>query len=203
MIQTPWRTRSPARASRCRASDASGPSIRASASRRWLDPLALERRSPASLSWRRPRSPRTSVRAELGREALEQPAGMIGLGVEREAHPEPELRVVLEQRVVPGRTAAGGIDRPWRRRQVGAVDRRAARRVGDDHPVAEELADQPDVWRLAAPAAGARELEERLEHLAALDRVVGDQASIERRDRLEEVPAPALDVAVVGRSAPC
>ena len=64
------------------------------------------------------------------------------------------------------------LTRPRRRRQVGAVDRRAAGRVGDDHPVAEELADELDVRRLAAAAAGAGELEQRLEHLRALDRVV-------------------------------
>jgi hypothetical protein len=44
----------------------------------------------------------------------------------------------------------------------------------------------------------ARELEERLENLAALDRVVGDEAAIERRDRLEEVPAPPFDVTMLG-----
>ena len=121
----------------------------------------------------------TSV-ADLGGEALEQSAGVIGLGVEREPHPEPELRVVLEERVVPGRPAPGGVDRPWCRRQVGAVDRRAAGRVGHDHPVAEELADQPDVGRLAAAAARARELEERLEDLAALDRIVRQRLAIER-----------------------
>ena len=71
----------------------------------------------------------------------------------------------------PGRGPAA-FDRPRRGRQVGAVDRRAAGRVGHDHPVAEELADEPDVGRLAAAAAGARELEERLEDLRALDRVV-------------------------------
>ena len=122
---------------------------------------------------------------------------MVGLGVERQAHPEPELRVVLEQRVAPRRSAAGRVDRPWRRRQVGAVDRRATRRVGHDHPIAEELADQPDVWRLAAAAARSRELEERLEDLAALDRIDRDQAAVEGRDRLEEVPADSLDVAMV------
>ena len=98
------------------------------------------------------------------------------LGVEGEAHPEPELGVVLEQRVAPRRATARGVDGPWRGRQVGAVDRRAAGRVGDDHAVAEQLADEPDVGRLAASAARAGELEQRLQDLAALDRVVRDQA---------------------------
>ena len=110
------------------------------------------------------RATRSSPSAGARRSS--EPARLVGLGVEREAHPEPELGVVLEQRVVPRRAAPGGVDRPRRRRQVGAVDRRAAGRVGDDHPVAEELADEPDVGRLAAAGAGARELEQRLEHLA-------------------------------------
>ena len=122
---------------------------------------------------------------------------MIGLGVEREAHPESELRVVLEQRVAPRRAAAGRVDGPRRGRQVGPVDRRAARRVRHDHAIAEELADQPDVRRLAAAGARARELEERLEDLAALDRVARDQAAVEGFDGLEEVPADSLDVAMV------
>ncbi len=59
------------------------------------------------------------------------------------------------------------VDGPRRRRQVRPVDRRAAGRVGHDHPVAEQLADQPDVGRLTAAAAGSRELEQRLELPAA------------------------------------
>ena len=121
---------------------------------------------------------------------------MVGLRVEREPHAEPELGVVLEQRVVPGRSAALGVHRPRGGRQVGAVDRRAAGGVGHDHPVAEQLGDELEVRRLAAAVAGERELEQRLEHLGALDRVVGDEAAVERRDRLEELPVRALGVAV-------
>ena len=110
--------------------------------------------------------------------------------------PEPELGVVLEQRVVPRRPAALGVGRPRRGRQVGAVDRRAAGGVGDDHAVAEELADELDVGRLAAAGAGAGELEQRLEHLRALHRVVRQQVAVEVRDREEVLPAAALDVAV-------
>ena len=179
-----------------------GPSTRASASRRRPTRSRWSTMS-ASVSWTAPRSPSTRSGAELRGEALEEPAGVIGLGVEREPHPEPELGVVLEQRVAPGRAAAGGVDRPRRRRQVGAVDRRAARRVGHDHAVAEELADQPDVGRLAAAAARARELEERLEDLAALDRIVRDQAAVERWDRLEEVPARLARRRGGRRPAPC
>ena len=175
MIQTPWRTRSPASASRCRASVRAGPSIRPSASRRRSTRSRWATIS-ASVSCGAVQEPAREVVADLRREALEQAARLVRLGVEREAHPEAELGVVLEQRVAPGRAAAGGVHGPRRRRQVGAVDRRAAGRVGHDHPIAEELADEPDVRRLAAAAAGTRELEERLEHLRALDRVVGQQA---------------------------
>ena len=172
MIQTPLRTRSPASASRCAASDAPAPSTSAERLAQPVDARRAGASISASVSWSASRMARTSSAPTSRREPLEQAAGLVGLGVEREPHPEPELGVVLEQRVVPGRAAAGRVDRPRRGRQVGAVDRRAAGGVGHDHPVAEELADEPDVGRLAAAAAGARELEERLEHLAALDRVV-------------------------------
>ena len=58
-----------------------------------------------------------------------------------------------------------------RSRERAAVDRGAARGVGDDHPVAEELSGELDVGRFAASGAGAAEFEERLEELAALDRI--------------------------------
>ena len=123
---------------------------------------------------------------------------MVGLGVERESHAQPEFGVVLEERVVPGRAPSGRVDRPGRGRQVGAVDRGAAGRVGHDHPIAKQLAHQPDVGRLATATARPRELEQWLEHLGSLDGVDRDQAAIEWRDGLEEVPARPLDVSVVG-----
>ena len=76
-------------------------------------------------------------------------------------------------------TAAVLVGGVRRGRQVGAVDRRAAGRVRDDHPVAEELADQLEVGGLAAAVAGERELEERLEDLRALHGVVRDEREIE------------------------
>jgi len=42
-----------------------------------------------------------------------------------------------------------------------------------------------------------RELEEGLEHGGALDGVVGEQAPVQLRDGLEEVPPRALDVGVL------
>ena len=103
---------------------------------------------------------------ELGQE----PPRLRCLLVEREPHAEAELGVVLEERVRPRGAAAVGVRRPRRRRQVAAVDRRAAGRVRDEQPVAEELGQELQVRRLAAAGAGAGELEQRLQHLRALDR---------------------------------
>ena len=84
-----------------------------------------------------------------------------------EAQAQAELGIVLEQRVGPGRAAALGVRGPGRRRQVAAVDRRAAGGVGDLQAVAEQLREQLEVRRLAAAGAGAGELEQRLEELRA------------------------------------
>ena len=46
--------------------------------------------------------------------------------------------------------------------------------------------------RLPAPGAGAGELEQRLEGLGALHRVVGQQGAVQLRDGLEEVPVRSL-----------
>ncbi len=196
MIQTPLRTRSPASASRWRASDRDGPVDRGQAPRGDGPPARAGGRSPLPCPGGPPRMPVASSSPTSGARRVEQLPCVVRLGVERQPHPQPELRVVLEQGVVPGGPAAGRVHGPGRGRQVGAVDRRAARRVGHDHAVAEELAHEPDVGRLAAAAAGARELEQRLEHLRALDGVVRQQAPVEERDRLEEVPALPLHIAV-------
>ena len=75
---------------------------------------------------------------------------------------EPELGVVLEQRVAQAGPRPSRVDGPRRRRQVAAVDRRAAGGVGDQQPVAEELREQLEIRRFAAAGARARELEQRL-----------------------------------------
>ncbi len=103
-----------------------------------------------------------------------------------EAEAQPELGVVLEQRVRPGRPAARRVLGPGRHRQVAAVDRRAAGGVGDLQPVAEELREQLEVGRLAAAGAGAGELEQRLEELHAADVGEVDARAIVDRQRLEE-----------------
>ena len=111
---------------------------------------ALEQIASTSSSPMPPRSRSSSSR------------GVRGLRVDGQPHAEAELGVVLEQRVGPGRAAAVAVRASRRRRQVAAVDRRAAGGVGDQQPVAEELGQQLEVRRLAAAGAGAGELEQRL-----------------------------------------
>ena len=155
MIQTPRRTRSPARASRCRAS------VGAVAVHARRGPRAAGRPGraaaaiSASVSCGLSSSSRTSSSPTTGASRPSSRRAWLVLRVEREAHAEPELGVVLEQRVVPRRPAALGVRRPRRGRQVGAVDRRAAGGVGHDHAVAEQLGDELEVRRLAAARAGA------------------------------------------------
>ena len=122
MIQTPWRTRSPARASSRRASvgllavdarrgpRAAGPPARAGG------------RSPPRPPARCPGCSRASSSPTTGARPVSSAARLVGLGVHGQAHAQAELGVVLEQGVGPGRAASGGVDRPrawsagWRRR---------------------------------------------------------------------------------------
>src|SRR5271155_5852793 len=86
-----------------------------------------------------------------------------------ETKAQAELGIILEQRIRPGRPATLGVLRPRRDRQIAAIDRRAAGGIGDLQPVAEQLAEQLEVGRLAAAAARARKFEQRLEELDAAD----------------------------------
>jgi hypothetical protein len=97
--------------------------------------------------------------AELYAELREPFSCQLGVEVGREPEAEPELGVVLEERVGPGGATAVVIHRPRRRRQVAAIDRRAPGRVRDHETVAEELREELDVRRLPAAGARARELE--------------------------------------------
>jgi hypothetical protein len=66
------------------------------------------------------------------------------------------------------------VDAIGNRRCAAAPDGAAARGVADDHALAEQLGDQLGVRRLAAAGTGARELQQRLIELAALDRLALD-----------------------------
>src|SRR5205085_10314376 len=89
---------------------------------------------------------------------------------------DTEVRVVLEQRVAPRRTAPLGVRGPGRRRQIAAVDRRTTRRVRDNRAIAEQLRHQLDVWSLAASNAGAGELEQW-----PLQLLMPDQRGVQQR----------------------
>ena len=109
----------------------------------------------------------TSSSPNCAGQPLEQLVGVLDLLIDGQAEAEAELGAVLEQRVRPGRAAALVVDRVGRAGQVAAVDRRAARGVADQHPVAEELRDELDVGRFAAAGAGPGELEQRQQAAAS------------------------------------
>ena len=94
-------------------------------------------------------------------------------------HAQAVLGVVLEEAVCPRRAMAGVlVDSIRRRGSRAAPDGRAAGRVGNKHPLAEELRDQTRIRRLRAASAGARELKQRLVELAALDGVLRHHAGL-------------------------
>src|SRR5438093_1505060 len=80
---------------------------------------------------------------------------VLRLLVAREAHAEAELGVVLEEGVGPRRPAAVSIRTPRGRREVPAIDRRAAGGIRHQRAVAEELAHELQVRRLAATGTRA------------------------------------------------
>ena len=82
--------------------------------------------------------------------------------VSSEAESKSELGIVLEKRIRPCGPASLGIFCPWSNRKVAAVNRRTASCIGDLGAVAEQLAQQFEVRRLAAAPASARKLEQRL-----------------------------------------
>ena len=149
---------------------------------------------PASVDWSAASRPSTSVSPSWDRQPRQQLLRLLGVLVDRQPEAEAELGVVLEERVRPRRAAPVGVDRVGRRRQVAAVDRRAAGGIGDERAVAEELGEQLDVRRLAAAGAGPGVLEERLEELRALD-VELDLGPVDLRQAEEEGVVLALRVA--------
>ena len=114
--------------------------------------------------------------------------------VEAGAEAEAELRVVLEQRVRPGRAAAAGVLGVGRGGQVAAVDRRATGGIGDEQAVAEELGEQFQIGSFAAAGAGPGELEQRLHELRGLH-VVAQHLAVGVRQVEEEGEVLALGFA--------
>ncbi len=111
-----------------------------------------------------------------------------------EVHAVAEFRIVFEQAVRPSGAVAVFVDRVGACRGGTAVDRGAARRVRDDHAVAEHLGDDFDVRRLSASRASARELEEGLIELAALDRRPLDGRGVGLLDFLRIIPVFGIGI---------
>ena len=112
--------------------------------------------------------------------------------VGREPKAESELGIVLEQRIRPRRPSPLAVFRPWRNGKVAAVDGGAAGGVGDLRAIAEQLAQQFEIRRLAAAAAGAGKLEQRLQELHAADVAEIHPGAIVHRQRFEEGDGAAL-----------
>ncbi len=129
--------------------------------------------------------------AERCGEGLKQGFGVFLLLVQGETDAQAELRVVFEERVGPGGTAAALVDAVGCGRKASSIDGRAAGSVGDEEAIAEELGEQLDVGRLATAGASARELEERVEELDVLDLVVREAIAINGGQGLEV--GPVLD----------
>jgi hypothetical protein len=75
------------------------------------------------------------LRCQPGDEAFRDGHVVVG----SDTHTQPELRIVFEQRVRPGRAAAFVVFRPGRCRQVAAVDRRASGGIGHHQSRSEQL----------------------------------------------------------------
>ena len=151
---------------------------------------------PASLVWSAfSKSPWRDCRRSATPAAATRRRAPAACASSASRKPEPELRVVLEERVRPGRSAAVAVRRVRRRRQIAAVDRRAAGGVGHEQPVAEQLREQLEIRRLAAARAGAGILEQRLQKLRALVIDLRQRRPIQLRQIEEEVVVRALRLA--------
>ncbi len=128
------------------------------------------------------------VSAERIRQLRKQLARVFALLVERQAKAQAVLGIVLKERTGPRRAATLLVKSPRRRRQVAAVNRRAASGVGDNGAVAEQLRDELDVGRLAAAGARAGKLEQRAEQLRVFDLADAELGAIHVRQREEEIP---------------
>ena len=109
------------------------------------------------------------------------------LFISRHPHPETKFGIVLEKRIGPCRPDTLCVLGPGGRRQISAVDRRTAGRVGDEQAVAEQLRQDLDIRRFAATGTCSRKLEIRIEELYAVNGrevdvglFVGRQALVKR-----------------------
>ena len=124
---------------------------------------------PASLDWSASSSAAARPSPSCGASVLDAaPRAGAAWASSASRKPNPNSALSSNSEFDHAGPAAVAVGRVRRRRQVAAVDRRAAGRVGDQQPVAEELREQLEVRRLAAAGAGARVFEQRLEELRAL-----------------------------------
>ncbi len=159
---------------------------------------------PSSLLWSAASTASASSLPMNSRRRCHQLAGVFVLLVERDAHAQAKLGVVLEQRVGPGWAAAQRVLRPGRGRQVAAIDARTAGGVGDHRAVAIQLADQLEVGRFATAGAGARELEERLQQLHVLDVCPLERVGVRLLGQLAgRIPSAWRLLRAAGAAAPC
>src|SRR6185437_2909395 len=88
--------------------------------------------------------------------------------IQRETKPKSKLRVVFEQRVGPGRTAAFAVRGVGSGGKIAAVDRGTAGGVSSQQPVAKQLCQELQIRSLAATGTRARVFKQRFEKLRAL-----------------------------------
>ena len=143
---------------------------------------------PSSVDWSALENLNRELVADRRCQALYQFLGVVALFVDGQPDAHAELGVVFEQRVRPGRAASFRVHAVRRCRQVAAVDRGAAGRVGDHSAVAEQPRHQRDVRSFAATGAGARELKQRLQQLLVLHLPVRELLARELGDLQEVVP---------------
>ena len=155
--------------------------------------LLLQRRDPGALDAKlglaflrrledRPHEVLAHKRGELTQERCCKPHVFVGCQPEA----QPELGVVLEQRVRPGRPTPFAVHRPGRNREVAAVNRGTASGVGDLQPVAEQLRENLQIRRLATAGTSPGEFEQRLQELHAPDVGEVDAGAIIDWQGLEE-----------------
>jgi len=136
--------------------------------------------------------PGNEVVAQFRRQFAQQLAGKLPLLVNRNPEAKPELGIILEQGIVPGWTAAFLVFRVGSGGQVAAVDGRASRGVAGHNAIPEKLRKQLQVRRLAAAAASAAILKERLHDLLLAELGDLDLPAVKLRQFEEEFVVVAL-----------
>ncbi len=112
---------------------------------------------------------------------MQQLARELALRIERHAEAETKLRVILEKRVAPRRSAPFSVVRPWSRGKIASVYRGTAGGIGDEETIPEKLGEQLEIRRFAAAGTGPGEFKQRLLHLLRAHMLQRNAAAIEFR----------------------